>query len=107
MTIRHDALLLRIYVAQSRYRRALVEAMLAHGLRGAAAFKGVGGFGKRRRISYENAVEALADLPVVIEVVDDEDRVRAFIPVLETVLDDCLVTLERVQRVAPRAGTGA
>ena len=107
MAIEHDALLLRIYLTESRYRRAIVEAMLAHGLRGAAAFKGIGGFGGSRRVSSERAVDALSDLPVVIEVVDDEDVIRAFIPVLETLLERGVVTLERIQRVVYRAGANA
>jgi hypothetical protein len=107
VAIEHDALLMRIYLSESRYRSAIVESMLAHGLRGAAAFKGIGGFGASRRVSSERAVDALADLPVVIEVVDDEAKVRAFVPVLETLLPGGLVTLERIQRVVYRPGAGA
>jgi hypothetical protein len=107
VAIEHDALLMRIYLSESRYRRRIVEAMLEHGLRGAAAFKGIGGFGASRRIASERAVEALADLPVVIEVVDDEEKVRAFVPVLEALLGDGLVTLERIQRVIYRTGARA
>ena len=103
-----DALMLRVYVSESRrcergdLYRALVDAMLAHGLRGAAAFRGIGGFGSHRRVSSERAVDAFADLPILIEVIDDEDRIRAFLPALETLLDDGLVTLERIQRVLYR-----
>ncbi len=100
--------MLRIYVSESRRRSraALLDAMLAHGLRGAATFRGIGGFGSSGRMSSERAVDAFADLPVLIEVVDDEDRIRAFIPVLETVLEHGLVTLERIQRVVYRTGAG-
>jgi len=110
VAIEHDALMLRIYVSESRrhehgsLHHALVAAMLEHGLRGAATFRGIGGFGSHRRVSSERAVEAFADLPILIEVVDDEDRIRAFVPVLERLLDDGLVTLERVQRVVYRTG---
>lgn len=110
MPVQHNALLLRIYISESSRSgrkdayRALVDAMLEHGLRGAATFRGIGGFGSRRRVSSERAVDALADLPVLIEVVDDAERIGAFIPVLEGLLDDGLVTLERIERVVYRTG---
>jgi PII-like signaling protein len=106
--IEHDALMLRVYVSEScRYKgrelyRVLVEGMLAHGLRGATALRGIEGFGSHRRVSSDRAVEAFADLPMLVEVVDDEDRIRSFIPVLESLVDDGLVTLERIQRVVFR-----
>jgi uncharacterized protein len=108
-----DALLLRIYVSESRrcahgdLHRMLVDTMLAHGLRGAAAFRGIGGFGSHRRVSSERTVDAVADLPILIEVVDDEERIRAFLPALEAILDDGLVTLERITRVVYRTASNA
>ena len=113
MPIEHNALMLRVYVAESRRSngrelyRVLVEAMLSAGLRGATLLRGIEGFGSHRRISSDRAVEAFPDLPILIEVVDDEDRIRAFLPVLETLLDDGLVTLERIQRVLYRPETSA
>jgi uncharacterized protein len=111
--IEHDALMLRVYLAESRRHdgrplyRVLAEAMLRAGLRGATLLRGIEGFGAHRRVSSERAVEALPDLPMLIEVVDDEDRIRGFLPVLETLLDDGLVTLERIQRVVYRPGPSA
>ena len=111
--LEHNALMLRVYVCESRrYKsrnvyRALIDGMLAHGLRGATTLRGIEGFGSHRRLSSDRAVEAFADLPMLIEVVDDEDRIRSFIPVLETLMDDGLVTLERIQRVAYRSGATA
>jgi PII-like signaling protein len=105
--------MLRIYVSESRrYKgrdlyRALVEGMLVHGFRGATALRGIEGFGSRRRVSSERAIEAFTDLPVLIEVVDDEDRILSFLPVLESLVDDGLVTLERIQRVVYRPGAPA
>ncbi|HTD35168.1 MAG TPA: DUF190 domain-containing protein [Candidatus Elarobacter sp.] len=113
MPIEHNALMLRVYVSEGLRRqgrdvyRAVVDAMLAHGLRGATALRGIEGFGAHRRISSDRAVEAFADLPMLIEVVDDEDRIRAFLPVLESLVDDGLVTLERIQRVVYRPGASA
>ncbi len=110
MSIEHNALMLRVYVSESRRHngrdlyRALVDGMLAHGLRGATALRGIEGFGSHGRVSSDRAVEAFVDLPMLIEVVDDEDRIRSFLPALELLLDDGLVTLERIQRVVSRPG---
>ena len=111
VSIEHNALMLRVYVSESRrckgrdLYRALVDGMLAHGLRGATTLRGIEGYGSHRRVSSERAVDAFIDLPMLIEVVDDEDKIRSFLPTLELLLDDGLVTLERIQRVVYRAGT--
>ena len=114
MKIQHNGMLMRIYVAEStRFENrdasgAIVDALAAAGLAGAIVFKGIEGFGSHRKVSSDRALDAWVDLPLLIEVVDDEDRVRAFLPALERVLDDGLVTLERVQTVMYRtAGGGA
>ena len=113
MAIQHDALMLRVYVSEGRrshgtsLHAAIVAAMLDHGLRGAATFRGIGGFGSHRRISSEIAVEAFSEMPMLIEVVDDEARVRSFLPVLAALLDDGLLTLERIQRVVYRTASPA
>jgi hypothetical protein len=105
MTIQHNGTLMRIYVAESRLYghqdayRAVVEALVAAGLAGAIVFKGIEGFGSHRVVSSERAIDAWTDLPVLVEVVDSDDKVRAFLPVLESILDDGLVTLERVQTI--------
>jgi PII-like signaling protein len=103
--IEHNAVLMRIYLSESHRRgrsavyRRLIEELLSAGFRGAAAFRGIEGFGSHRRISADWVVDAPGDLPILIEVADDIERVRAFLPILERVLDDGLVTLERIRRV--------
>ncbi len=107
--VEHNAVLMRIYVSESRRHggaptfHRLLEALRDAGFRGATAFRGIGGFGYHRRISADRALDAPGDFPVLIEVADDVDRVRRFLPLLESVLDDGLVTLERVQRLVSRA----
>jgi PII-like signaling protein len=108
MPIQHNGTLMRIYVAESRryeHRdayRAVVEALAAAGLAGATVFKGIEGFGSHRTVSSERAVDAWTDLPMLVEVVDTEEKIRAFLPTLEAILDDGLVTLERVQTIVYR-----
>jgi PII-like signaling protein len=103
--IEHNAVLMRIYLSEGRrshgeplYRR-LIEALLAAGFRGATAFHGIEGFGEHHRIASTRLIDAVGELPILIEVLDDAARIEAFLPTLETLLDDGLVTLERVERV--------
>jgi uncharacterized protein len=101
--IDHNGTLMRIYLSESGRSggrdalTALVEAIAAAGIAGATAFKGIEGYGSSRVISSERVVDAWMDLPLLIEVVDDDEKIRAFLPTLERILFDGLVTLERVQ----------
>jgi len=104
--IEHDAVLVRIYVSESARSggrptsHALVERLLAHGFRGATVFRGVEGFGSHRRISVDWTPDAPGDLPMLIEVADDDlQRVRTFLATIDEVLADGLVTVERIQRL--------
>jgi PII-like signaling protein len=106
--IDHNGTLMRIYLSESARSggrdalTALVEAIAAAGIAGATAFKGIEGYGSSRVISSERVVDAWMDLPLLIEVVDDDEKIRAFLPTLERVLFDGLVTLERVQTLFRR-----
>jgi len=109
LRIEHNGTLMRIYVSEStRHQRrdmgtAIVEALAAAGLAGAIAFKGIEGFGRRGILSSSRAVDAWMDLPILIEVIDEEEKIEAFLPTLETILDDGLVTLERIQTLLLRS----
>jgi PII-like signaling protein len=108
--IGYNGVLMRIYVSEShRFRgkplfRALMEAMLAAGFSGATAFPGAEGYGEGRRLSSDKAVEAPGDLPIVIEVAESEERLRGFLPALESMLGDGFVTVERVAVARYRSG---
>jgi len=104
---------MRVYLSQSHRRsrtelyRLIVEAMASAGIAGASAFLGIEGYGSHRYISSENSADAFVDLPILIEAVDDDEKIRAFLPALEQLLEDGLVTLERVQTIVYRSGDGA
>lgn len=108
MTIAHNGTLMRIYVAEgARQRhqqtfRAIVDALAHAGLAGAIAFKGISGYGRRRVVSSERIVDATIDLPMLIEVVDEDEKIRGFMPTLESLVDDGFVTLERIQTIVYR-----
>ena len=96
--------LVRIFVGESdqwKHRplyRALLERLRTEGFAGATVFHGVAGFGPSSVIHTASLVELSADLPVLIEVVDDEAHVEKLIPILdEMVTGGALVTVEKVR----------
>lgn len=98
-----EGLLLRIFVGDSdRYQgRPLYEALLLkareQGLAGATVIRGVAGFGAHSRIHTAKILRLSEDLPVIVEIADEEAKIRAFLPVVEQMVQEGLVTLERVQ----------
>ncbi|MGW3015229.1 DUF190 domain-containing protein [Streptomyces longwoodensis] len=74
----------------------------AAGLAGASVFRGIEGFGASSRIHTSRLLSLAEDLPVAVVVVDTEERVRAFLPQLEELLTDGLVTVEGCEVVLHR-----
>ncbi|MGW1893260.1 DUF190 domain-containing protein [Streptomyces sp. NPDC002004] len=76
------------------------------GLAGASVFRGVEGFGASSRVHTQRLLSLSEDLPVAIVIVDAEDRVRAFLPQLDELVTEGLVTLDEVEviRYAGREG---
>lgn len=75
---------------------ALLERLRKEGFAGATVFRGVAGFGANSVIHTTHLLELSADLPVVIEVVDTEEHIDRLQPILDEMLDDGLVTMEKV-----------
>ena len=104
MTLPRDAMLLRIFVAEddkTREHRPLYEAIVmkareAH-LAGATVLRGPMGFGHSKRLHATKILNLVEDLPLVIEIVDTEEKIRAFLPILDALMPSGLVTLEKVQ----------
>ena len=108
MQIPHDAVLLRIFIGESDrwehrplYEAIVLKARELH-LAGATVLRGPMGFGKSSRLHTAKILRLSMDLPLVIEIVDSEEKVRAFLPVLDGMLIGGLVTLERVQVIEYR-----
>ena len=98
-----SAALLRIYTRE-RARdggRPLYEAIVLKAreqkLAGATVLRGPMGFGQSGRLHNANILDLSADLPLVIEIVDAEDKLRAFCRALDSLKDIGLVTLEKVE----------
>jgi hypothetical protein len=103
MHLPHDALLLRIYIGESDrwehkplYEAIVLAAREAH-LAGATVLRGPMGFGKSSRLHTAKILRLSVDLPLVIEIVDSEDNINAFLPVLDNMIGGGLVTLEKVR----------
>ena len=76
---------------------ALLERLRADGFAGATVFRGVAGFGANSIIHTTHLLELSTDLPVVIEVVDTEEQITKLMPILDEMLADGLVTMEKVR----------
>jgi uncharacterized protein len=103
MKIPERALLLRIFIGESDSHegRPLHEVIVLKArelhLAGATVIRGAMGFGRSSRLHTAKILRLSADLPLVIEIVDSETRVNAFLPELETIMGSGLVTLENVR----------
>jgi PII-like signaling protein len=103
MQVPKNAVLLRIFMGENdRYEgRPLYEAVVMKAremhLAGATVFRGLMGYGHSSRVHTAKILRLSLDLPLVVEVVDSEDKVNAFVPVLDGMMTSGLVTLEKVQ----------
>jgi PII-like signaling protein len=103
MQIPSDAVLLRIFIGESdRWRhQPLFEAIVLKArerhLAGATVLRGPIGFGATSRIHTAKILRLSMDLPIVIEIVDSEEKVDAFLPDLEAMMGGGLVTLEKIK----------
>ena len=111
MQIPENASLLRIFIGESDKQgyyplyEVIVKAAREAHLAGATMLRGPMGFGKSSHIHTEKILQLSADLPVVIEIVDSEEKINGFLPQLDELLTEtgALVTLEKVRVLHYRA----
>jgi PII-like signaling protein len=95
--------LLRIFVDENDRRQdkplydAIVEAFRSAGFTGATVLKGIEGYGVNGVVHSARAYDFSTNLPVLIEVMEQEEKVLAFIPTLREMISEGLITLENVQ----------
>ncbi|HVZ31419.1 MAG TPA: DUF190 domain-containing protein [Polyangiaceae bacterium] len=88
--------------------RALLERLRAEGFAGATVLRGIASFGANSVIHTTSLVDLSADLPVLIEVVDDDEHVQKLVPILdEMITGGALVTMEKVRVLRYAAGSQA
>jgi len=103
MQIPKQAVLLRIFIGEDDkagtsplYEAIVLKARELH-LAGATVLRGPMGFGASSRLHTTKVLRLSEDLPLVIEIVDSEDKINAFLPLLDGMMSSGLVTLEKVQ----------
>jgi uncharacterized protein len=105
METSREAVLLRIFVGENHryHHRPLYEAIVLKaremGLAGATVLRGPLGFGKSSRLHLAKPFRFSTDLPMVIELVDNQEKIEAFLPAVDSMIDSGLVTLERAEVV--------
>ena len=109
MKIPADGKLLRIFVGETdKWRgqplyQAIVELARKEGMAGATAIKGFMGFGKNSHMHTAKILRLSEDLPIIIEMVDSEEKINQFLPHLDAMVKEGLVTLEKVNVIMYRA----
>jgi len=108
MEVPRDSMLLRIFIGESDrwnhkplYEAIVLKAREMH-LGGATVLRGPMGFGKSSRMHTAKILRLSMDLPIVIEIVDSEEKIQALLPALEEMMSGGMVTLERVQVIEHR-----
>src|SRR5215475_4372646 len=112
MHLPHDAVLLRIFIGESDrwqhqplYEAIVLKAREMH-LAGATVLQGPMGFGKSSRLHTAKILRLSMDLPIVIEIVDAEEKIQNFLPALDGMMKGGLITLEKVKVLHYRADEG-
>jgi uncharacterized protein len=103
MMLPRDAMLLRVFFGENDrfegrplYEAIVLKARAAH-VAGATVLRGHMGFGHSSRIHTTKILRLSEDLPLIIEIVDAEEKIKSFLPVLDSMMSSGLVTLEKVQ----------
>ena len=108
MKIEGKGKLLRVFVGESdRWHgkplyQAIVERVRKEGLAGATVLRGIEGFGADSRLHTARILRLSEDLPVVIEIVDSAEQIERILPVLDEMVGEGMVTVERVEVIAYR-----
>jgi uncharacterized protein len=109
MHLPHEAMLLRIFIGESDrwkhqplYEAIVLKAREMH-LAGATVLRGPMGFGKSSRLHTAKILRLSMDLPLIVEIVDTEEKIQTFLPVLDEMMKGGLVTLEKARVIDYRA----
>jgi len=109
MKIPADGKLLRIFIGEADKwnGKPLYEEIILlakkNKLAGATAIKGFMGFGRKSHMHTANLLRLSEDLPIIIEIVDSEEKISQFIPELDKMVKEGLVTLEKANVIMYRA----
>lgn len=110
VSVPREGKLLRIFIGEQDQwhgqplHEAIVQLARQQGLAGATCLKGVLGFGAKSHLHTAKLLRLSDDLPIVIEIVDSEEKIRQFLPQLDAMITDGLITLEQVEVLLYRSG---
>lgn len=110
MMLPKDGTLLRIFVGESDKHEGLplyewiVRKAREQGLAGATVLRGLEGFGAHSRLHTTKILRLSTDLPIVVEIVDSEENIQAFLPSIDDAIGEGLATLEKVEVRFYRSG---
>jgi PII-like signaling protein len=102
VALRGKATLMRVYVGEDDQWRgkklydAIVESLRANDIAGVTVYRGICGYGAHRRFHKEKRMSLSSDLPIMLSVVDEAAKIRAYLPVLEQMVQEGLVVLSDV-----------
>jgi PII-like signaling protein len=108
MKLPSEAFLLRIFIGESDkcggrpLYEIIVEEARKGGMAGTTVLRGFLGFGAHSRIHTSKVLRLSEDLPIVVEIVDTQERIEAFLPRLDELIGEGLVTLEKVRVITYR-----
>ena len=103
MLKQEEMTLMRVFVGESdRYQKkplyeALIELLCAEGVAGATVIKGAMGYGGQRELHSDRFLRLSSNLPVIVEVVDSEEKIDAVLPLIEGMFQGGLITLEKAR----------
>lgn len=112
MKLPSECKLLRIFIGESdKYNgRPLYEAIVtearARGLAGATVLRGTLGYGVHSRLHSAKVLRLSEDLPMVVEIIDRPERISDFLPLLDEMVPEGLITIEDIKVIAYRHGEG-
>jgi uncharacterized protein len=108
MRLPEEAELLRVFIGESDHYqgRPLYEVIVLEarkrGMAGATVLRGIMGFGADSRVHTAKILRLSEDLPIIVEIVDKPERIADFLPDLDKMIDEGLITLERARVIAYR-----
>jgi uncharacterized protein len=102
VTLRGKATMMRVYIGEDDTWRgkklydAIVESLRANDIAGVTVYRGICGYGAHRRFHKEKRMSLSRDLPIMLSVVDEDAKIRAYLPILEQMVQEGLVVLSDV-----------
>lgn len=103
MKIQSEAVLVRIHIGETdKYKgkplyKEILEILRKKGIAGATVLRGIAGYGKSSILHTASIVDLSADLPIVIEIIDEEQKIKNVLPDIDPLIKNGLITMEKVR----------